>query len=216
VSDGDRIGSGVSEGEVGLAGVDAEVPSAVEGSGEPPLVYVGLVTRAIAIAVGALVVVSAAVVAGGVLLVFSVFAVTGNNHPLAILLGGVVFVVWVVSYFGSLWTTTGQTIGSRVMQIQVTTVDGGRMRPRHAMLRLVGMVISLPLFWGYVPVLVNQRRRGVPDVLSGTVVTEAPAHPEIEAGPSGSARVLPPAHAGCGDHRSGIEPTTTVPSPGAE
>jgi uncharacterized RDD family membrane protein YckC len=154
---------------------------AVGGLGESP-VYVGLVTRLIAIAVDALVIDAAAVtVAGAVLLVFSVFAVTGNDHPLAIVLGGVAFVVWVVSYFGSLWTTTGQTLGSRVMQIRVTTVDGGRMRPRHAVLRLVGMVISLPLFWGYVPVLWSPRRRGVPDLLSGTVVTQAPAHPELTA-----------------------------------
>ena len=143
------------------------------GQPDQPVAYVGLVTRLIAITIDALVIdVVALVVSGAVLLVFSVFSITGRNHPLAFALGGVAFFVWVVAYFGVFWTTTGQTVGSRVMQIRLTRPDGSRLRPRHALMRLVGMVISLPFFWGYLPALTNSRRRGVPDMIAGTVVTE--------------------------------------------
>jgi uncharacterized RDD family membrane protein YckC len=146
---------------------------------DKPVVYVGLVTRLIAITFDALVIdVAALVVSGAVLLVLSVFSVTGHNHPVAIAVGGVLYVVWVVSYFAVCWTTTGQTLGSRVMQIRVTRPDGSRLRPHHALLRLGGVVISLPLFWGYLPVLTNSRRRGIPDMIGGTVVTQARTSPD--------------------------------------
>jgi uncharacterized RDD family membrane protein YckC len=164
-----------------VAGVVVEGrPDAVA---DEPVAYVGLVTRLIAITIDALVIdVAALVVSGAVLLVLSVFSITGRNHPLTIAIGGVLSFLWVVSYFGVFWTTTGQTLGSRVMQIRVTRPDGGRLRPRHALLRLAGMVISLPLFWGYLPVLTNSRRRGVPDMIGGTVVvTQARTPPDSMA-----------------------------------
>lgn len=146
---------------------------------EPPVAYAGVVTRVIAIAVDALLIGAAALAAtGAVLLMFSVFAIAGRHHLLAAVVGGVCLVVWVVSYFGVFWTTTGQTPGSRVMQIRVTRANGSRLRPRHALLRLAWMVLSLPLFWGYVPILISARRRGVFDVFAGTIVTHSP--PETE------------------------------------
>jgi uncharacterized RDD family membrane protein YckC len=113
-----------------------------------------------------------------VLLVFSVFSVSGNHgRPALIVIGSALFVIWVIAYFSVFWTTTGQTIGSRVMRIRVTRLDGTGLKPRHALARLAGMVISLPLFWGYLPILSGGRRRGVFDVLAGTVVVVVPAAP---------------------------------------
>ncbi len=171
------------------AGVVAEAQRGAETN--EPTVYVGLVTRLIAITVDALVIdVAALAVSGAVLLVLSVFSITGHNHPVAVAVGGALYVVWVVSYFAVFWTTTGQTLGSRVMQIRVTRPDGGRLRPRHALLRLAGVVISLPLCWGYLPVLTNARRRGIPDMLGGTVVTQARTSPDSGAGRVASDLVL--------------------------
>src|SRR3984957_16049463 len=135
------------------AGLPIEAARAGEPA-EPAIEYSGAGTRLIAITLDAVIINAVAVVvAGAVLLVFSVFTVTGRNHPVAIVLGGAAYLVWAISYFGVFWTTTGQAPGNRVMQIRVTKADGGRLRPRHALVRLVGMVISLPLFWGYVPIL---------------------------------------------------------------
>lgn len=136
--------------------------------------YVGLVTRVIAIVIDALLIdVVALAVTGAVLLISSVFSVTNNHHAVAVVIGGAAFVVWVIGYFVAFWTTTGQTPGNRVMHIRVVRSDGTRLRPRHALIRLGAMVISLPLFWGYLPILTSARRRGVPDALAGTVVTLA-------------------------------------------
>jgi hypothetical protein len=59
------------------------------------------------------------------------------------------------------------------------------------LLRLAGVVISpLPLCWGYLPVLTNARRRGIPDMLGGTVVTQARTSPDSGAGRVASDLVL--------------------------
>lgn len=116
-------------------------------------VYVGLVTRAIALVIDAMLInVAALAVSGAALLVESIFARSSRHHALAIAVGGVLFFVWVVGYFAVFWTATGQTPGSRVMQIRVTRLDDGRLGWRRALVRLAWMVLSLPLFWN-LPVL---------------------------------------------------------------
>jgi uncharacterized RDD family membrane protein YckC len=105
--------------------------------------------------------------------------VSSKHHPVATALGAVLFAIWLIAYFLVFWTTTGQTPGSRVMQIRVVRVDGTRLRPRHALARLAGMALSLPLVWGYLPILTSARRRGVCDAIAGTVVTVVrPTPPE--------------------------------------
>jgi len=69
------------------------------------------------------------------------------------------------------------------MRIRVIRLDGGPLRPRHALARLVGIVVSLPLLWGYVPILLTERRRGVPDVMAGTVVVAATDPPPTGIAP---------------------------------
>ena len=136
--------------------------------------YAGFVTRTIAFAIDALLIDVAAVgVAAVVALVFSVFPVSSHVHDAAVAAGGVLFVIWTVAYFTTFWTTTGQTPGSRTMGIRVMRADGSRMRPRHALARLVGMVVGLILLLGYLPILVTDRRRGLHDAMAGTVVVEA-------------------------------------------
>jgi uncharacterized RDD family membrane protein YckC len=178
--------------------------------------YAGLVTRAIAIVADALLIDAAAlVVTGAVLLLESVFGVSNRHHTVAVAVGGVLFFVWVVGYFTAFWTTTGQTPGSRMMQIRVTGPGGRRLGPRRALVRLVWMVLSLPLFWGYLPILWTARRRTVFDLVAGTGVEVArPSSPPVGRG--GSQRVV--SRNGTrtelvtpSDYRSGIEPSTTVP-----
>ena len=187
----------------------AQLQAQLDASGEQPdedNIYAGLVTRAIALAIDAIVIDVVGIgVTGAVLLIESVFAVSNKHHPAVAVVGGVLFVVWMVGYFVVFWTTTGQTPGSRVMEIRLTRVDGSRLKPRHALLRLGGMVVSLPLFWGYLPVLTTPRRRGVPDTVGGTIVTVVPPEvtvvsPEVEAAeiaesPAAGPR-LPPAGGG--------------------
>jgi uncharacterized RDD family membrane protein YckC len=169
---------------VEIAGDDSARPGGAGPHGEAAVTYAGLVTRAIAIVLDVLLLdVAALAVAGAVLLIFAVFAVSSKHHTVPLIIGGAAFVGWVIGYFVSFWTTTGQTPGSRVMHIRVIRSDGSRLRVRHAIVRLGAMVLSLPLFWGYWPILWSNRRRGVPDRLSGAVVVVADGEAGLAARP---------------------------------
>ena len=84
-----------------------------------------------------------------------------------------VYLLWVVGYFVTFWATTGQTPGSRALRLRVRAAGGERLRPRRALLRFVGLTLAaLPLFAGFLMILVDDRRRGLHDRLARTVVVE--------------------------------------------
>ena len=133
--------------------------------------YAGFVTRTIAFAIDAAVINAAAIaVAAVVALVLSVFPASHQMRSLIAAVGGVLFAVWVVGYFVGFWVATGETAGSHVMRIAVVPVDGERLGWRRAISRFAGLVLGLPLLVGYVPILLNDRRRGLQDVMGRTVV----------------------------------------------
>jgi uncharacterized RDD family membrane protein YckC len=140
--------------------------------------YEGLVTRGIAFAIDAAIIdVVAIVVAGGVALALSVLSVPKDSLDTALIAaGGALFLAWSVGYFVTFWSTTGQTPGSRLMRIRVRSADDGSvLMPRRAALRFVGLVLAaIPLLAGFLPILFDERRRGLHDMLAGTVVVEAP------------------------------------------
>jgi uncharacterized RDD family membrane protein YckC len=142
--------------------------------------YAGLVTRLIAFAIDAAIINLVAVLVGAVAaLVASILPESPARDDTLVAIGGVAFGVWCVGYFVAFWTTTGQTPGNRAMRIRVVRANGSRLRPRHAVARLVGIVLSVPLLAGFVPILVTERRRGLYDWLAGTVVvfSEAGSRP---------------------------------------
>jgi uncharacterized RDD family membrane protein YckC len=150
---------------------------------QPPPVaapqYEGLVTRAIAFAVDAAIVNLVALVVGvGVGLALSVLTIHDSLKVVLVACGGAAFVLWTIGYFVVFWSTTGQTPGNRLMQIRVCGEDGERLRPRRALLRFGALVVAaVPLFAGFLPVLVDERRRGLHDMLAHTIVVRAPQTP---------------------------------------
>jgi uncharacterized RDD family membrane protein YckC len=137
----------------------------------------GLVTRGIAFAIDAAIVnVMAIVVAGGVALGLSVLSAPDSLRGALVTIGAALFVAWTVAYFVVFWSTTGQTPGSRLLRIRVCGADDGTLiAPRRALLRFVGLMLAaLPLLLGFLPILLDDRRRGLHDMLAGTVVVEAP------------------------------------------
>jgi uncharacterized RDD family membrane protein YckC len=74
------------------------------------------------------------------------------------------------------WSTTGQTPGSRLMRIRVRPSHGaGTLKPRRAFVRLIGLTLAaIPLCAGFVPILLDDRRRGFQDWLARTVVVNEP------------------------------------------
>jgi uncharacterized RDD family membrane protein YckC len=137
--------------------------------------YVGLATRAIAFAFDAAVIDLVAIVTAlGVSLILSLLHLPSSLHAFLTGLAGAAFVLWAVGYFVVFWSATGQTPGSRLMQIRVLATDGTVVKPRRALVRCAGTVLAaLPLFAGFVPILFDARRRGFQDHLARTVVVEA-------------------------------------------
>lgn len=147
---------------------------------QPRLEYQGLVTRGIAFVIDAAVVnVVAVVVAAAVALIASALSLPDSLDKALVAVGAWLFVLWSAGYFVIFWSSTGQTPGNRLMQIRVVRAkDGATLRPWRALLRLFGLTLAaLPLFLGFLPILLNERRRGLQDVIGGSVVigvAEAP------------------------------------------
>jgi uncharacterized RDD family membrane protein YckC len=152
------------------------------------LQYEGLVTRGIAFALDAAVInLVAIVVAGGVALALSVLSVPKDSlNTVLVAAGGALFLAWTVGYFVTFWSTTGQTPGSRLMRITVQGADDGSvLRPRRAAYRFVCLVLAaIPLLAGFLPILFDDRRRGLHDMLARTVVVGAPGAASRGSGPS--------------------------------
>lgn len=160
-----RTMSGVVEPVVGGAPVE---PAPVE-----PARFVGVVTRATSWVLDAIAINVVAIVTGlGAELIFSIFPVSPSFASVLKPIAGFVYILWAGAYFVVFWSWTGQTLGARVMQIQLLTARGGRVKPARAVVRWVGMNLAMiPLFAGFAPILVG--RRGFPDWLAHTEVVEA-------------------------------------------
>jgi uncharacterized RDD family membrane protein YckC len=158
---------------------------------QPQLEYQGLITRAIAFTIDAVVVdVVAIVVTAAAALIVSALSLPNSFDTALVAAGAWLFLLWSAGYFVTFWSTTGQTLGNRVMQIRVVRAkDGGTLRPWRALLRLVGLMLAaLPLFLGFLPILLTERRRGLQDVIGGSVVIGVPEAPRDAAAGSPPAR----------------------------
>ena len=136
--------------------------------------YVGLLTRLLSWVVDAVLINLVAIITGvGAALIASIFPITKNLKPAFVAIAGTVYVLWTAGYFVALWSITGQTLGSRLMQVRLVTASGGKVKPVRALVRWIGMNLAmLPLPWGYVPI--PFKRLGFPDWLAHTRVIEAP------------------------------------------
>lgn len=160
--------------------VVAEHAAASEQAGLAEPSYQGLVTRGIAFAIDAAIINLVSItVAAGVSLVLSVLHIPNSLEPVLIVLGAAAYALWWVGYFVTFWASTGETPGNRLMRIRVCMADTGEPpRPLRALLRLGALVLAvIPLFAGLLPILVDARRRGLQDMLAGTVVVAAPDVP---------------------------------------
>jgi uncharacterized RDD family membrane protein YckC len=135
--------------------------------------YEGLVTRAIAFAIDAAIISAVAVIVGAAVgISLSVLSVPSEVETALFAVGGAACLLWSTAYFVTFWSATGQTPGDRVLGIRVCRADDGQpLRPFRALLRLVVLTLSvIPLFAGLLPILFDDRRRGVHDMAAGSVV----------------------------------------------
>jgi len=133
--------------------------------------YAGVATRAVALGIDTV------IVQGGILVVAGVLALVGllvggiELGTVAKALAGAIWLVATGAYFVAFWVADGQTPGMRAMHLRVTTTSGLPPGVARSTLRVVLLGLSiLTLFVGFIPVLFDDRRRGVHDMLAHTVV----------------------------------------------
>ena len=137
--------------------------------------YGGIATRALALTVD-VAIVQVIVIAGAAVLAL-IGSLVGNlelDTPGRIL-AACAWALTVATYFVFFWSTVGQTPAMRMMQIRVSMADDGTTPGiGRSIVRLIGLVLAIiPLFAGFLPVLFDDRRRGIHDMLAGTVVIHA-------------------------------------------
>jgi uncharacterized RDD family membrane protein YckC len=145
---------------------------------QPAVPYAGIATRAIALAID-VAIANVIVLCGGAILAL-VGSLVGDVRldTLKALLAAGAWLVVVSSYFVLFWSTAGQTPGMRLLALRVMTPDGVRPGVARSVVRLAGLGLAIvPLFAGFLPVLVDRRRRGLHDMIAGTVVLYAGREP---------------------------------------
>jgi uncharacterized RDD family membrane protein YckC len=144
--------------------------------------YAGVATRAVALAID-IAIAHVIVFAGGAVLAL-VGSLVGDMRldTLARVLASAAWVTVVGTYFVLFWSTAGQTPGMRLLGLRVTQDSGGHPSVMRSVVRVIGLALATaPLFLGFVPVLVDARRRGLQDFLAGTVVLYAEAEPSVRS-----------------------------------
>src|SRR5439155_16359921 len=112
----------------------------------------------------------------GATVVGLVVSLVGDLRPawlFGIIAGAGWFLV-VAAYFVFFWTLGGQTPGMRLLHLRVVAPHGDPPNVLRALVRFGGLVLAIiPVFAGFVPIAFDRRRRGVHDLLAGTVVVYA-------------------------------------------
>jgi uncharacterized RDD family membrane protein YckC len=152
--------------------------------------YAGVATRAVALAID-VAIAHAIVFAGG-----AVFALVGSLvgdlqlDTAGRIIAAFAWAAVVGTYFVLFWSTAGQTPGMRVMAVRLMGYDGRHPGVGRSIVRLIGLGLAIiPLFLGFVPALLDARRRALPDFLAGTVVLYA--HAELPPQPAAAPVAAP-------------------------
>ena len=134
--------------------------------------YGGFVTRALAFVVDVvLVAVTFAVAVALVNAVGDVIAVHLRPAWLVDTLAGTGFALVFLAYFVGFWTTAGQTPGMRVFGLRVVSYAHAPLGLGRSFVRVLALALSIiPCFAGFLPALVDGRRRALPDFIARSLV----------------------------------------------
>ena len=84
---------------------------------------------------------------------------------------GLLSAAFILGYHVFFWVFAGQTPGKALMGLRLVTSTGQRVPPLRASLRFLSYFISgIPLYLGFLWVLVDDRRQAWHDKIAGTVV----------------------------------------------
>lgn len=138
-----------------------------------PARHAGFWIRVVAMLIDSAVIGLASVVlwAGGAALAAVVGGRGSTVGGLLVLATGVVAAALPPLYFVIGWTRSGRTLGKVAFGLRVRREDGGDLTVGTAVVRLLGtMVSSAILGIGYLMVAFTDRKRGLHDMIAGTVV----------------------------------------------
>jgi uncharacterized RDD family membrane protein YckC len=135
--------------------------------------YAGAVSRLVAFAIDALVVWVAFTLAFAATDAF-LRLVTGHSWNLFSshrILDLCLLVGWGFLYFTYQWAVRGRTLGMAILGLQVVTVEGRPISHRQAVLRTVGLGLTLlTLGIGFLGIVYQRERRALDDFVAGTAV----------------------------------------------
>jgi uncharacterized RDD family membrane protein YckC len=134
-------------------------------------VHAGFVSRLVAFLIDLALIVAVITVTGAVSTwLYDVLGLGSATRLLIILVTFVFNIAFCLAVYVVCTAAAGQTPGKWIMGIRVVTMNGQPMSVRRALRRLVGQVLSLPLFWGFLIVLIDDGRRSFADKFAGTRV----------------------------------------------
>ena len=134
--------------------------------------YAGLATRALALALDVAIVQVLVFSAAAVLALVGSIVGDLQFDTAGRVIAAAAWGLSVGAYFVFFWSVAGQTPAMRIMDIRVRTAGAtGPPSLWRSIVRLIGLGLAIiPLFAGFLPVLVDDRRRGIHDMMAGTVV----------------------------------------------
>jgi uncharacterized RDD family membrane protein YckC len=141
--------------------------------------YAGVATRAVGLAIDAAIAQMVVLSVGAVVALVGSLVGGPEFGTVAKVLAACAWALFVGGYFVVFWTTAGQTPGMRLVGLRVLGPDGLRPAAGRSLVRLVGLGAAIvPFFAGFLPVLVDDRRRGLHDYMARTVVVyDRPLNP---------------------------------------
>jgi uncharacterized RDD family membrane protein YckC len=110
---------------------------------------------------------------GVALLNSAVKLVTGHSYALTNhrIIAVIVLTGWEFIYFAYQWAVSGKTLGMALFGLQVVTADGGPISGRQAVLRTIGLGLTLlTLGIGFLGIVFQRERRALDDFVAGTTV----------------------------------------------
>ena len=135
--------------------------------------FAGIVSRGCAFALDVVILQAILFAVGAVItLIAEAFGeVSIDVSAFEVVLGAIAWAIAFNAYLIGFWWLAGQTPGMRILGIEVRTTGGTRVTPSRGIVRAAGMILAaIPLFAGYVPILLNERRQGLHDKLADTLV----------------------------------------------
>lgn len=167
---------------------------------ESEVPYAGIATRAVALAVDAALAQLIVFVGGATAALVASLVGDLRLDTVERLLAAAAWTAVVGAYFVFFWSTAGQTPGMRLMGLRVMTIGGDPLTVARATVRVIGLALAIiPLFLGFVPVLLDGQRRALQDFLARTVVLYA----ERELPPAPQRVASASLHASASAHQKG-------------